>query len=307
MPQPHDKIAACVRHKIEVRIRLVRAIEQVKSAWFDGFGQLTSLALLAADDSESVGRAVKHVEMQAPLNSPARTVLVARQCPCDAAGDFEYGSINSHNLFGDGVESRVVRQSTDPTNEVIDQWLQEGEIENTLGIGKGALGNTRQLQAPAGDVVLEHVFHGAQTVNSRIEKGEKMRDDDMVSQQRSVAMDRRAMELAKLIVEQTNQPTPHDRFSRTVLAPGFRARFSRPVFTPGFRARFSPPSRRQHNVAPAGLDPMAHPSSTPHPTQSRNFKIVLRHPSLPQKIPDRIARRAVAPGGCKVIIARGPW
>ncbi len=82
-------------------------------------------------------------------------------------------------------------------------------VEESLGVGQGALGHARHLEPLlyGGDV--EDIFDLPQAAEDRVEKGDEMSDHELIVAEAAVAVAAVVAEMLQLPVEQADKPPAH--------------------------------------------------------------------------------------------------
>jgi hypothetical protein len=89
--------------------------------------------------------------------------------------------------------------------EVGQDGLEQLGIEQALGVGDGALGGGANPEAAAYGGQLEDVFDAAQAVQEGIEEGQQVGNDQLIVEERAIAVGRLAMEVAQVVFDAQDQ------------------------------------------------------------------------------------------------------
>lgn len=195
LAEAYDEVALSIKDVGQEIVLLESAVEDVQAAGLQRPPQLLGLAGFSVGEADVVGDAAEDVEVEmgadvAFANGPIGLGLlgVVEQGPGDARGDGEEGAIDGQQLAGDLVEAGVVGALAEALLESFDDRQKQEGIEESLGVGQGALGDAWGAEVFAERGVFEGVLDFSQAADGGIEEGQQVGEDEMIEKEGAVGM-----------------------------------------------------------------------------------------------------------------------
>ena len=117
-----------------------------------------------------------------------RTIGLGVQGPQHPRRQREERTVHGQQLAYQFVEPRLVRPHADPRPQVREQRRQQSGIEQGVRVADGAVRQAWQAVLAAGAGVVEDVLDAAQALEGRTEEGHQVGDQQVLGEERTVAV-----------------------------------------------------------------------------------------------------------------------